>query len=189
MIDYTKEIQINIDIAIGYKYFIDKDHPLATGNSGRVYLHRHIASIKLGRWILSEEHVHHIDENKLNNSPDNLVVLTAEEHGKLHQNVEKLEKICPICDDTFYVVPSHHDRVTCSVECAALKCTKVHIDKIELEKLIWNYPYTVVGKMLGLSDNGVRKKAKYYGCKIPPPMFHNKSKAYKDEQRKLNNII
>lgn len=28
---------------LGYYYFIDKNHPLATGNSGRVLLHRHIA--------------------------------------------------------------------------------------------------------------------------------------------------
>jgi len=57
-------------------------------NTYRKYLGRHehrvIAEQKIGRPILPDEHVHHIDGNKHNNSPDNLLVLTASEHVKLH---------------------------------------------------------------------------------------------------------
>lgn len=36
------------------------------------------------RFLTRLEHVHHIDENELNDSLDNLVVLSAEEHGRKH---------------------------------------------------------------------------------------------------------
>lgn len=74
--NYKKEIYIREGLNEGYRYFCDKDHPLARGNSGMVLLHRHIASTKLNRWLLPGEVVHHIDHNKLNNDPSNLEVLT-----------------------------------------------------------------------------------------------------------------
>ena len=46
--------------------------------------HRVIVEEKIGRPLLSDEHVHHIDGNKHNNHPDNLIVMTREEHLKLH---------------------------------------------------------------------------------------------------------
>ena len=53
----------------------------------RVYLHRLIAEQKEGRLLTPKEQVHHIDHDKLNNSPDNLVVLTPEQHARYHSNV------------------------------------------------------------------------------------------------------
>ena len=64
-----------------YLYFIDKDHPLSH-QCGCVYVHRHNMSLKLGRWITSEESVHHVNGDPLDNSFDNLVVLSNVEHGK-----------------------------------------------------------------------------------------------------------
>lgn len=46
--------------------------------------HRVIAEQKIGRKLRSDEHVHHIDNNKHNNSPDNLLVLTRSEHLTIH---------------------------------------------------------------------------------------------------------
>lgn len=38
-----------------------------------------------GKFYLKPElEVHHIDENKLNNQPENLLILTKSEHIKLH---------------------------------------------------------------------------------------------------------
>jgi hypothetical protein len=48
--------------------------------------HRRVAEEKLGRKLLKGEIVHHIDENRHNNHPDNLMVLPNQsEHLKLHR--------------------------------------------------------------------------------------------------------
>ena len=47
-------------------------------------VHRTIAEAKAGRKLSALEEVHHIDGNPTNNNPDNLVVLTASEHSKIH---------------------------------------------------------------------------------------------------------
>jgi len=44
---------------------------------GRQAIHRIVAEKKIGRPLLLGETVHHIDGNKLNNHPDNLVVLKS----------------------------------------------------------------------------------------------------------------
>jgi len=47
--------------------------------------HRHLAEEKLGRPLKAGEVVHHLDGNKLNNDPANLVILPSQsEHCKAH---------------------------------------------------------------------------------------------------------
>lgn len=46
--------------------------------------YRMVAAIKLGRPLTSEEIVHHIDNDRNNNSPDNLTILTQSEHTRQH---------------------------------------------------------------------------------------------------------
>lgn len=48
------------------------------------YEHRKVAEQTLGRKLNQNEVVHHIDGNGLNNSPENLKVLTHDEHIRLH---------------------------------------------------------------------------------------------------------
>ena len=49
------------------------------------HLHRVVAEKKIGRSLKPGEIVHHKDENKLNNSPDNLKVLPNQaEHARIH---------------------------------------------------------------------------------------------------------
>lgn len=50
----------------------------------RIDEHRFVMEQILGRKLESYEIVHHKDGNKLNNNPDNLVVMTLEEHSRLH---------------------------------------------------------------------------------------------------------
>jgi hypothetical protein len=54
--------------------------------------HRVVAETLVGRPLRPDEHVHHKDENKHNNSPENLVVLHPSEHAALHALQRKLEK-------------------------------------------------------------------------------------------------
>lgn len=69
---------------------------LSEGN-GRTYakiygekVHRLVAEKMIGRPLLPNEVVHHIDQNKRNNDPNNLMVMTPSEHSRLHARQRKL---------------------------------------------------------------------------------------------------
>lgn len=59
-------------------------------NGKQMSLHRHVMEQKLGRKLLSDEVVHHINGNKLDNRPENLTVMSASEHSKLENIGKKL---------------------------------------------------------------------------------------------------
>ena len=71
----------------GYKVVYMPEHPHARAN-GYVYEHILVAEKKIGRQLLQGEVIHHIDGNKLNNYPENLMVFPNQsEHDKYHWNV------------------------------------------------------------------------------------------------------
>ena len=72
----------------GYIYIYAPDHPKATLR-GYVLEHRLVAEKKIGRPIEDFEDVHHINGNKVDNSPDNLEVLSRREHAKRHFDAVK----------------------------------------------------------------------------------------------------
>jgi HNH endonuclease len=72
----------------GYIYIYSPDHPRAT-KAGYVFKHILIAEGKIGRYLAKGEVVHHIDANKENNDPDNLLVCTRSEHVKIHMRAVK----------------------------------------------------------------------------------------------------
>lgn len=57
---------------------------LSRGKNKKVYVHKELAESLLGRKLETYEVVHHIDGNKLNNSPANLLVTTVSEHQRIH---------------------------------------------------------------------------------------------------------
>lgn len=88
----------------GYVYVRIPEHPRAT-STGYVYEHQLVAENKLGRMLNPDEVVHHLDHNRKNNSPENLLVMTNSEHARLHAKettrlVMKLR--CPECGRVFY---------------------------------------------------------------------------------------
>jgi uncharacterized C2H2 Zn-finger protein len=75
----------DIYIHMGYECFIDQG-----GNE--VFVHRHIMEQKLGRKLKLGEEVHHKDEDKLNNDPDNLELTNKSDHTTHHWNHNSGEK-------------------------------------------------------------------------------------------------
>jgi len=61
----------------GYKYCFDKC-------GKQVFVHRRVIEKKLGRPIKKGCEVHHINKNKNDNRPNNLVELNKNQHRKLH---------------------------------------------------------------------------------------------------------
>jgi hypothetical protein len=85
-------------------------------------LHRHLAEQKLGRPLSPDEHVHHGNEKPLDNRVDNLHVLSASDHRRLHADerlVYPRSKRCEICGVEFTPHPTKRRRQkTCSKPCA-----------------------------------------------------------------------
>jgi hypothetical protein len=64
-------------------YLIFTNSPANGVNAGRA-LHVVVAEWAEGRRIMDGEVVHHRDENKMNNHPDNLQIMNHNEHNRLH---------------------------------------------------------------------------------------------------------
>lgn len=68
----------------GRAWVYQPTHARATNSSGYVKRAVLVAEDLLGRPLLPEEDVHHLDGNKMNDRPENLMVLTHAAHARLH---------------------------------------------------------------------------------------------------------
>lgn len=152
-------------------------HHRAT-KEGYVYVHILVAEEKLGRKLKKGEVVHHVDENKLNNDPDNLIVFkTNADHAAYHKGADiyldgdvyvakkrvvhdidgKKKELCPQCGALMT-----YGATVCR-ECSLKNSRKVERpNKDELFQLIKTYSFIKLGEMYGVTDNAIRKWCKYY---------------------------
>lgn len=70
----------------GYVLVYCPEHPRAIGKY--VYEHHLVMEEYMGRYLRRGEVVHHIDGDKHNNSINNLMLMTASDHTKLHHILE-----------------------------------------------------------------------------------------------------
>lgn len=192
-IDYSKLPVFNYGL---YQAVFLPKHQDADKN-GNVYLHRLVAEQEiLHRPIKKEEVVHHIDENKFNNNPNNLLVFkTKNDHAAFHAG-ESLIKESDVYISTrkIYYCKSCGIQVTCGNDLCrkcALKLTinkrtrkikyplecKGHPNKEELKIDLLTMNYSEIGRKYGVSANAIKKRAIKFGLykkiyKDPPLDFN-----------------
>ncbi len=73
------------------KRFSKTGYVLVMVDNKERYEHRVIMERILGRALSRDEHVHHKNHDKTDNSPDNLEVLSASEHHRSHYRERKID--------------------------------------------------------------------------------------------------
>jgi hypothetical protein len=153
------------------------EHPRAN-NVGYVYTHVLVAEKKLGRYLTSDECVHHVDRDKFNNSPDNLIVFkTVADHSAFHNGVEKVldgdvwwcptkgaesKDLCPICQKNY-----KYDEAKMCLECRNKQRRATFGNQNTPSREIFKreirmMTFAEIGQKYGVSDNAVRKLCKFY---------------------------
>lgn len=101
----------------GYVRMQRPDHPRADKN-GYVFEHLIVAEEKLGRRLVQNELVHHINECRSDNRPDNIEVMTKKQHQQHHMGLngrpsKRRRRFC----DCGTRIRSRHLTVTKCVAC------------------------------------------------------------------------
>jgi hypothetical protein len=87
------------------------------GRTEERYVHRRVYEEHHGP-IPEGWHVHHVDWDKRNNDPSNLVALTPAEHSAIHLRKYPTTHACVVCGDLFAPAPKKAGRTkTCSEGC------------------------------------------------------------------------
>lgn len=91
--------------------------------------HRYVMERHLGRKLLHDEQIHHINGDRFDNRVENLMVVNQEEHDRFHKWKYSKTKICIICGKEFEPYESkRRDGKVCSHKC------KMELDKIHAAK-------------------------------------------------------
>lgn len=173
----------------GYRIVWCPGHPRATTN-GMVYEHILVAEQKIGRLLRPEEVVHHINRNRCDNRPENLIVFaTQNDHTAFHNGgsiifdddgvarATRKEWHCPVCGRIIsnrakycrVCYKAIHDSESC------------RITRDELKYKIRRKSFVSIGKEFGVCDNTIRKWCKKYNL----PFRTKDIKKYTDEEWEL----
>lgn len=157
----------------GYVVIYKPEHHkamLSDNWKGYVYEHIVIAEEDYSRKIENDEEVHHLDFNRSNNNPSNLIILSERSHKKLHSFIKQQSntsvidedcKRCYICNKPLKL----QQRFFCSRKCFLIE-NKSKLDTISLNEILFKLTknsMVTVAKEYNISDNGLRKflKTKY----------------------------
>lgn len=79
--------KLNIKAEWNYTYVSVQGYLIdCSDRENRILVHRKVMQDHLGRELSSNEIIHHIDGDKLNNSIDNLEIVTRSEHINMHRD-------------------------------------------------------------------------------------------------------
>ena len=92
---------------------------LYTRNNGEhKSVHRAVMERHLGRKLRSDEIVHHANGDKRDNRLENLQVVTANEHSKIHNQIYAETSVCVVCGKEFTPHPTNRKNgKLCSIAC------------------------------------------------------------------------
>lgn len=180
----------------GYKMIYKPDHPdcVKTGSmKNYVYEHRLVAEEIMNRSLRPEEDVHHLDNNRANNLPRNLLVLEGTQHTKLHNWLSQ-HTITPK-ENTKAQRELQLNYCQCGkqIEADAKYCSNVcfskhnihssnkiklridtDIERKKLEKQVWLAPTSSLAIEYGVSDKAIEKCCKKLGIEKPPRGYWRK---------------
>lgn len=150
----------------GYEAVYYPSHPNAMSN-GLVYLHRLVYENYINSILDTSIHIHHIDENKKNNSLDNLKPILPGQHMKIHikhMNTVRMlyNKTCSICNKT--IKTYRKSQKFCSLSCCGrYKRIANYPNKDELAEEIKKFSREEIGRRYGVTGNAVKRWCIKYG--------------------------
>ena len=159
------------------------------GEKGYVYEHILVAEKTIKRKLLPDEEVHHLDFNRSNNAPGNLIVLSSEAHVKIHAWLRQGAPIADVessikgkvkpyikgtivyaekknrCANEKCDAPIRKRLKFCSHECSYISSrTEFTREDLKLLKRLIRKgtSWVKIGKTFNRSDNGMRIIARRY---------------------------